>query len=600
VRPSTRLSITIVSILLAAATARPSEPPPPPPETKDPFATKAETFVKLFLDGARDQLVPMMASEMSSAFTPEAIEDLRQRLAAEHGKVAHVHPAWLEAIPEPYRRYRVPVEGESKIVDLQVVFDTADMVTGFFHTAHVEPPYGAVRQREASAAETKLASDHGGRWSGAIATPGMPLPVAVELTYTSGQWSGTFDSPAQGVTGLPLGEVRVSDEGIVMTLVGAPGNPTFRGKLAGTEITGTFEQGGQSFPFRLGRAELAKPERPQEPAGDRSYREEEVRFEGKAGVLAGTLTLPPGGGPFPAVLLLSGSGAQNRDEEILGHKPFLVLADHLARAGVASLRVDDRGVGGSAGDLSRSTSADLAADALAGVRLLAARPEIDRSRVGLIGHSDGGVVAPLAAARSDDVAFVVMLAGSGVPGRELLVHQLTLILRSGGVPQERIERSEVEQRKLLDMILAGAERDALESQVRRLTEAQGGSLPAAAAAEMVGQLTSPWFRDFLTHDPRPSLRQLDVPVLALIGELDLQVAADQNLPEIRKALAEAGTDDVTVLELPGLNHLFQSAKSGAVSEYGSIEETMSPRALELVSGWILERFGPGRAKAAKS
>jgi pimeloyl-ACP methyl ester carboxylesterase len=535
---------------------------------------------------------------MRAAFSSEVAASVRKQIAADNGAVKRIHRAWLETVIEPYQRFRVPVECETRIVDLQVVLDPSGAVAGLFHTAHVEPPDGPVKAAAPpSDADKELEAAYGGDWSGAIEIPGTPLPVVVHLVRTSGQWGGSFDSPAQGATGIPLGAVRVSGEGIEMMIQGITGSPTFRGKLAGAEIVGTFSQGGQSFPFRLGRGEAAPPARPQEPAGERSYREEEVRYEGAGVRLAGTLTLPGGKGPHPAALLLSGSGPQNRNSELMGHKPFLVLADHLTRAGIAVLRVDDRGVGGSTGDLSRSTAEDLAADALAGVRLLGARPEIAAGRVGLIGHSDGAIVAPLAASRSNAVAFVVLLAGPGVPGREVLVRQMALALRVAGVDEERIERSEAAERKLIDLILDGAERSAIESQLRRLIEAQGGGAAdaqdeaaSAAATRGAEQMTTPWFRSFLAHDPRPALRKLRVPALALIGGLDLQVEPDQNLPEIRKALAEAGNADATVLEVEGLNHLFQTAKTGSVSEYGAIEETIAPKVLDLVTDWILERF----------
>jgi pimeloyl-ACP methyl ester carboxylesterase len=595
------LALMLVTVLSHAAD--PPAPAPPAPTAPaappaDPLAAKAEAFARQFLAGEHDKLAPQMAAETRAAMTAEVASEIRRRLTDDHGPVARVHPAWIDLVSEPYTRYRVPIETESKIFDLQIVFDPDHLVTGFFHTAHVEPKYGPVKSTRISPAEADLARSYGGHWGGAIEIPGTPLPVAVDLTFTSGQWSGTFDSPAQGATAIPLRNVRVTADGIEMTIQGIPGEPTFRGKLAEGAITGTFSQLGQTFPFRLERKEVSRPARPQEPPLERPYREHDVRVESTGGALAGTLVLPSGDGPFPAALLLSGSGAQNRDSELLGHKPFLVLADHLARAGVATLRLDDRGVGGSAGNLARSTTEDLAADAIAGVRFLTSRPEIDGKRVGLIGHSDGGIVAPLAATRSEEVAFVVMLAGPGVPGHEVLVHQMGLGLESAGVTKETIERAKAEERKLVDMVLAGAERDAIVAQVRRLIEAQGGSAAdaddaaaAQAAAVTADQFESPWFRYFLAHDPRPVLARLSVPVLAVVGELDLQVDPDQNLPEIRKALARAETNDVTVLELEGLNHLLQTAKTGSVLEYGSIEETMAPRALELISSWIIERFG---------
>ena len=562
------------------------------------LAASAEKFAKLFMGGNHADLAPLMGPELRSAFPPEAAVKVLNEIVADSGPMKEIHPAWLEKVIEQFRRFRVPVECENTIVDLQVVFDSSGEVVGFFRGNHIQPIYGPVKKQAPSSGENGLGAAYGGHWEGTIDVPGTPLPVAVDLTYTSGQWSGSFDSPAQGAAGIPLGQVRVSSEGVEMTIAGVPGDPTFRGKLVAGEIVGTFGQSGQTFPFRLGRDKVAAPARPQEPTGERSYREEDVRYDGDGVELAGTLTLPAGKGPFPAALLLSGSGPQNRDEELMGHKPFLVLADHLTRAGIAVLRVDDRGVGGSTGDLSRSTTVDLAADAVRGVRFLAARPEIAPNKVGLIGHSDGGIVAPLAASRSGHVAFVVMLAGTGVPGADVLVRQMALAMRVAGADEDRIARSETAERRLIELVLDNAQRSEIEAQVRRLIEAQGGTpadaddeTVAAAAAATTQQMTSPWFRHFLAYDPRPALNKVRVPVLALIGDLDLQVEPEQNLPEIRNALAEANNGDATVIEIEGLNHLFQTAKTGSMLEYGSIEETIAPKALDLVTDWILDRFG---------
>lgn len=338
------------------------------------------------------------------------------------------------------------------------------------------------------------------------------------------------------------------------------------------------------------------PPRPQEPKAPYGYDEREVVYPSGEITLAGTLTLPPGKGPSPAVLLISGSGLQNRDEEILGHKPFLVLSDHLTRAGIAVLRADDRGVGGSTGDLSRSTTQDLAGDALAGVGFLRDQPEIDGDRVGILGHSEGASVGAMAASRSKDVAFLILLAGSGVRGDELMVHQLRVISREAGIDDARLEEITAEQRKLLELIRSEASDDSIRTQLERLVRAQteypeSKALPRDMLEAQVGEMTSPWFRSFLDVDPRSALRRVRAPVLAVGGELDLQVDPQQNLPEIREALEQAGNPDVTTRAFPGLNHLFQTAETGSPEEYSRIEETMAPVVLETVSEWILTRFG---------
>lgn len=347
---------------------------------------------------------------------------------------------------------------------------------------------------------------------------------------------------------------------------------------------------------------LAAAAHPQEPKPPFPYSLEEVHYETNGVKLAGTLTLPSGAGPFPAVLLLTGSGAQNRDEEVFGHKPFLVIADHLTRAGIAVLRMDDRGIGGSTGSVSNSTTADFADDALAGVRFLKSHPHIAPGRIGLLGHSEGGIIAPLAASRSKDVAFVILLAGTGLPGAEVLLDQGTRIARAEGAPEGRIQTQTADQRKVFELIrtekdpvaLRAKLQDVARAQVARLPEAERRSLgdnPEAFVDKQVDVALTPWFRFFLTYDPRPALAHLRIPVLALNGERDLQVSADLNLPEIGKALKAAKDPDVTLRRLPNLNHLFQHATTGDISEYAKSAETISPEVLDIVTQWILERFG---------
>lgn len=362
---------------------------------------------------------------------------------------------------------------------------------------------------------------------------------------------------------------------------------------------------GAALALTLAIPAIATPEtpakrRPQQPQPPFPYTEEEVTYTNGEIRLAATLTLPEGPGPFPAVVLLTGSGTQNRDEEIDGHRPFALVADDLARAGVAVLRVDDRGAGGSTGKVRDSTTSDFAEDALAGVRLLRAHPRIARDRVGLLGHSEGGATGPLAAARSSDVAFVVMLAGPGVPGPEILLHQIEVMSRVDGMPEDKIRRLLELERRAVDLVLTEIDPQRLTAGLRQVfqeelavtdpveIEQSGG--PEAWVELHARVYSSAWFRHFAGLDPRPALRRVKVPVLALNGGLDRQVAPAQNLPEIEKALRAAGNPDVTVRELPGLNHLFQTAKTGNPSEYGEIEETLAPAALDAVRDWIVTRF----------
>lgn len=340
------------------------------------------------------------------------------------------------------------------------------------------------------------------------------------------------------------------------------------------------------------------PKRPQHPQKPYPYGEEDVTYENKpAGIkIAATLTLPRGKGRFPAVLLITGSGQQDRDETILGHKPFLVLADYLTRRGIAVLRADDRGIGGtSAGDLMNATTADFAQDVTVGVRYLKSRKEIDPKRIGLLGHSEGGIIAPIVAARNPrDVAFIVMLAGSGVTGEEVLYRQGELILKA----EKQSEQIVAAQRKLQERMFAVIKnekdrklaepklREAAKSSFVDFPEPQRNALQASIEAQ-VRMFNLPWTRYFVTYDPAIALRYVQCPVLALNGERDLQVPPKENLEAIAKALKAAGNKDVTVKLLPKLNHLFQTCETGALSEYARIEETMAPEALRLIADWIV-------------
>ncbi len=328
--------------------------------------------------------------------------------------------------------------------------------------------------------------------------------------------------------------------------------------------------------------------RPQNPVKPYPYREEEVSYENKVQnvTLAGTLTIPQGKGPFPVVLLITGSGPQDRDESLLGHKPFLVLSDYLTRHGIAVLRADDRGIGKSTGVFANATTADFATDVEAGVAFLKTRPEVNPQKIGLVGHSEGGVIAPMVAARNKDVAFIVMMAGTGVPGDQVLPAQSEAIEVASGKDPSEAAKSAAKEKEMLALVETEKDPAILE---KELQEKMKGEVPDAQIGMQIKQITSPWFRYFLTYDPATALRKVRCPVLAINGALDKQVLPSQNLPAIRKALEEGGNKHFEADELPGLNHLFQTAKTGAPAEYSQIEETMSPVALEKISEWILKQ-----------
>ena len=344
--------------------------------------------------------------------------------------------------------------------------------------------------------------------------------------------------------------------------------------------------------------QLPRPNRPQEPKPPFPYAEEQVAYENSEAEikLAGTLTLPRAAGPHPAVLLITGSGPQDRDEALAGHRPFFIIADYLARRGIAVLRVDDRGVGGSTGKTLESTSEDFAGDVLAGIAFLKSRKEIDPKHIGLVGHSEGGLVAPMAAAHSHDVAFLVLIAGPGVDGEKVIRKQGELIGKAIGVPPDIAALNSELVTAALAIVKSEKDNAAAEKKIKDEVSRRLAALPpekrnaakplmAAVDAQMRFMVTR-WFRAFLTYEPREFLTKLSVPVLAMNGSLDLQVSAAQNLPAITEALEAGGNQDYTIAKLPGLNHLFQPAKTGSPAEYSQIEETISPLALETMGDWI--------------
>jgi len=443
-----------------------------------------------------------------------------------------------------------------------------------------------------------------GTWEGVLNVEGTDLRVVFKINKEAdGALTAVMDSPDQGAMDIPLDTVTFDDG--TLRLEWEAAQASYEGKMNedGSEIEGAWEQGGVSLPLVVKRADKA-PElkRPQEPKKPYPYDEEEVSYENaRAGIkLAATLTLPRAEGPVPAVVFITGSGAQDRNETVFGHKPFLVLADYLTRHGIATLRADDRGVGGTTGNIEEATSDDFAYDALAGLEYLKSRREIDPQRIGLIGHSEGGIIAPIAAAKSSDVAFIGMMAGTGLTGEQILYLQGALIAKANGASEEQIEKNLAVQKRIYR--IAGEEKDnaVAEEKVRQLVpemlamlsdeekKAMGGDIDKLISAQ-TKRIFSPWFRYFLTYDPKTSLRKVKCPVLAINGELDLQVPFKENLEAIEGALKQGGNKDYTIKAFPKLNHLFQPASTGSPNEYGNIEETISPEVLKFIGDWVLER-----------
>ncbi len=434
-----------------------------------------------------------------------------------------------------------------------------------------------------------------GHWKGKIDTPIQPLIIKVDLSNEDNNWKGTIDIPTQGAKGLPLSDIQIEATedgvGVKFTISSVPGNPTFNGYLRDSIISGKFTQGGATFDFTLSRDIVSNPSRPQEPKPPFPYKIEEVAFNNGTFNLAGTLTLPPDDGPFPAVLLISGSGLQDRDQTIFGHKPFWVLADYLTRAGIAVLRVDDPGIGKSTPYPKQPTTVDFATDAEAGVAFLKQDKRI--SSIGLIGHSEGGAIAAIVASRCDDISFVVLMAAPGVLGAELLRKQNERIFNAMGIVGERKDTLLMLLDELFTTLSSKMPDDELRQQidaiVRKQFEANGVPIQQQDETQIqtaVEQVLNPWMRYFLAFNPRLVLKKVKVPVLALNGELDVQVDAEQNLTAITDALEQGGNRSVTTHRLPKHNHLFQRAITGLVNEYALIEETISPEALSLIQEWV--------------
>jgi pimeloyl-ACP methyl ester carboxylesterase len=431
-----------------------------------------------------------------------------------------------------------------------------------------------------------------GYWLGTLKLGAIEMRLGFEIKRKNdGSFTATGDSIDQGTKDLPI--ETVTFVGDTLTLKMPDMKAVYTGKFQpdGNSIQGELDKGAK-MPLDLKRQD--KPflqTRFQAPKKPYPYSEEEVTFQSKTKgvILAGTFTKPVGSGPFAAAILISGSGPQDRDESVMGHKPFMVLADHLTRQGMAVLRYDDRGIAKSTGDYEVATTRDFADDTAGAVAYLKNRSDV--GKIGLIGHSEGGIIAPMVAAKCSDVAFIVLLAGSGIPGDAVLIAQGKLILKAMGANEMAIASQMAMQQKLFAL----AKEENEEKRKAAVADLEKGLTEAmkAGVRSQISLVTSPWFKYFLTYDPRPALGKVQCPVLALNGDKDLQVPAKENLAEIEKALRAGGNKDVTVKELPGLNHLFQPTKTGLPQEYGKIDTTFAPKALETISDWIAQRVRQG-------
>jgi pimeloyl-ACP methyl ester carboxylesterase len=440
-----------------------------------------------------------------------------------------------------------------------------------------------------------------GDWSAVLDVGIAKVTLVLHIQQNpDGTLSATFDSLEQKVNGTLIDLVAFEEGSLRFEIKAALAK--FEGLLIknASEISGQWTQAGQSFPlaFERGIKSVKAPNRPQEPKLPLPYTEEPISYDnlGAGVTLSGTLTLPPSKGPFPVVLLIAGSGPIDRDETVFGHKPFLVLADYLTRQGIAVLRFDKRGCGKSTGNYDKATSQDFADDVLAGIAYIKSRKEVNSNQIGLIGHSEGGIIAPMVAAKSKDVAFVVLMAGTGVNGEEILYEQSALIQRAVGETEDTIHQSRKFQELMFTLVKREPDPQIAAKQLQEIAKNYIAALPETQEKvtleyleRLAARVNTKWFRYYLTFDPSITLKLVRVPVLVLNGELDLQVSSKQKLPVISKALEESGNKDFTIIELPKLNHFFQTCETGSIAEYAKIEETISPSVLNLITKWVLER-----------
>jgi len=443
-----------------------------------------------------------------------------------------------------------------------------------------------------------------GSWYGILEVPGSKLRINFHVKEAGTGFITTMDSPDQGANGLPTDKTTV--QGKEISIEASKLGLTYRGSFdpESNELKGTFTQGPGSIPLNLSRTkkstEKVMVKRPQEPVNF-PYRQEEVSFKNirSGNELSGTLTLPSDGRMSKIVIMISGSGPQDRNEEAgqFKHKPFLVWSDHLTKKGIAVLRYDDRGVGKSTGKFSGATSADFAEDVQAAIQYIKSRQDLRSLKLGLVGHSEGGMIAPIVATKDPSVKFIVLLAGPGIPISELMVQQGRDQMMMSGLSDSAIVANSAINRKIYAAAVQHQKlnnndfKEKLDSALAQVfRENAGATVSETVVAERVKstskQLTDPWFRYFIAFNPQTYLQKLRCPVLAINGTLDMQVSSDSNLGGIRESLLKAGNKKFEIFPIKNLNHLLQLSQTGSVTEYAQIEETVNPQALEKVSFWI--------------
>lgn len=446
-----------------------------------------------------------------------------------------------------------------------------------------------------------------GIWQGKLHA-GVDIPLVFHFTQAAtGELTGTMDSPAQHVTGLQLSSVTINGDSLTAELKAA--HAVYKAVATGdSTFTGTWQQGGASFALvitHVAQASVAaEVKRPQTPAPPFAYNSQEVEYDNadKTIHFGATLTYPTTGGPFTTVLLITGSGAQDRDETILGHKPFAVLADYLTQKGYAVLRVDDRGVGKTTGSMQQATSADFAKDVEAGIAYLKTRPEVNKQKIGLLGHSEGGVIAPMVAAGDKTISFIILWGGPVAGGLKTNTEQNALALQKAGISADAVTAFKQLHTQALELFKTAKDVTALNAAVKPVFDAWRQQQPANILKSLMvtdstiigrsiftiydGLYNLPWMRFFISHNFAADLAKVHCPVLAINGQLDTQVDAAENLGLIDSILKKHNKQVYTVLPLKGLNHLLQTAVTGDAGEYEKINETIAPAALDAIGNWM--------------
>lgn len=429
-----------------------------------------------------------------------------------------------------------------------------------------------------------------GIWEGTLQYPGFESRIVFIITL---KLEGTFQAkmvmPDQGDTEFCADEVKINNSKLNMDFKQIKGSFSCEYKAKKGNIVGQWTQAQRSIPLILNRiSEISKPARPQTPEQPYPYDEHEITFTNNKGdvKITGTLTIPKTKSSYPVVILIPGVGAHDRDYTVFGHRPFLVIADYLTRNGIAVLRYDERGVGASTGDRSRATTEDYTLDVLAGVEFLKSLLEINSEQIGLIGHSEGGTIAALAAVKSADISFIIMMGSPGLSGEEYNYQFEESMGKALGLIDEDIIRKLNFQKKVINILLHEEDLNIAKRRLFEIYDELDPNIPADKKELAIKRFISPWFIFNIKHDPGATLKKVKCPVLAIFGEKDLQVPPERNLVTIKHSLTIGGNKDFEVKELPGLNHFFQTAETGAPNEYGRIEETISSTVLELISRWI--------------